>query len=106
MIPSSKLRENGSIRPTEPGNASKDINSPAICKQKDNYVQGLKKNEQDQLYLALPTPQILRNDPDNHPGNRSLYSPLPGPGSIRLLRLMAHINENAPIECLLFDYTL
>ncbi len=105
-IPSSKLRENGSIRPTEPGNASKDINSPATRKQKHKYVQGLKKNEQDQLCLALSTPQILRNDADNHPENKYCYSPLPGPGSIRLLRLMAHTDENAPIECLLFDYPL
>ncbi|KAK3179011.1 hypothetical protein OEA41_001150 [Lepraria neglecta] len=105
-MPSSKLRENGSIRPTEPRNASEDINSPATRKQTHKYVQSLKKKKQDQLCLALSTPQTLRNDADNNPENKYRYSPLPGPGSIRLLRLMAHTDENAPIECLLFDYPL
>ncbi|KAH9220623.1 heterokaryon incompatibility protein-domain-containing protein [Leptodontidium sp. 2 PMI_412] len=34
------------------------------------------------------------------------YSPLPGPGSIRLLRLIAHPEENSCIECQLFVYPL
>lgn len=35
------------------------------------------------------------------------YSPLlPGPGSIRLLRLMPHEDDTAPIECQLFNYSL
>jgi hypothetical protein len=34
------------------------------------------------------------------------YSPLVRPGSIRLLRLMANSDEDAHIECQLFDYPL
>ena len=35
------------------------------------------------------------------------YSPLlPGPDSIRLLRLLPHKDRTAPIQCELFDYTL
>ena len=35
------------------------------------------------------------------------YSSLsPGPGSIRLLRLIPHQDETAPIQCQLFDYAL
>ncbi|RYP16795.1 hypothetical protein DL765_004908 [Monosporascus sp. GIB2] len=34
------------------------------------------------------------------------YSPLPGPGYIRLLRLMPHEDENARIQCQLFNYRL
>ncbi|OCK97465.1 HET-domain-containing protein, partial [Cenococcum geophilum 1.58] len=35
------------------------------------------------------------------------YSPLlPGPGSIRLLRLMPHKNKTAPIQCQLVNYSL
>jgi heterokaryon incompatibility protein (HET) len=34
------------------------------------------------------------------------YTPLPESGTIRLLRLLPQINEDAPIECLLFDFAL
>jgi hypothetical protein len=105
-MPSSKLRENDSIRPTEPGNASESINSPATRKQTHKHVQSLKKEEQDQACPALSTSQTLRNDADDNPENKYRYSPLPRPGSIRLLRLMAHTDENTRIECRLFDYPL
>jgi hypothetical protein len=105
-MPSSKLRENDSIRPTEPGNASKDINSLATRKQTHKHVQSLKMEEQDRVCPVLSTSQTLRNDADDNPENKYCYSPLPGPGSIRLLRLMAHTDENARIECRLFDYPL
>jgi hypothetical protein len=39
--------------------------------------------------------------------SRYQYSPLlPGPNSIRLLRLLPHEDENAPIQCQLLDYFL
>lgn len=38
--------------------------------------------------------------------NTYSYSPLQGPGSIRLLRLMPDENESARIQCQLFDYLL
>jgi Heterokaryon incompatibility protein (HET) len=104
-MPLSKLRENDSTRPTEPGNASEDINSPATLKQTRKYVKSLKKGEQDQARPAISTSQILRNDADDNPENKYHYSPLPGPGSIRLLRLMPP-DKNARIQCQLFDYPI
>jgi hypothetical protein len=44
--------------------------------------------------------------PLDSPESMFRYSPLPGPGSTRLLRLMAHPEENSCIECQLFDYPL
>jgi hypothetical protein len=38
--------------------------------------------------------------------NKYSYSPLPEPGSIRLLHLMPHEDEKARIQCQLFDYSL
>lgn len=46
VVLSSKLRENDSTRPTEPGNTSEDTSSPATRKQMQKLVQGLKE-EQD-----------------------------------------------------------
>jgi hypothetical protein len=103
---SSGLHENDSTRPAEPGNASEGINSLAVRKQTHKHVQSLEKEKQDQACLALSTAQTLPNDADDKPENKYRYSPLPGPGSIRLLRLMAHTDKNAGIECQLFDYPL
>ncbi|RYP78247.1 hypothetical protein DL771_000724 [Monosporascus sp. 5C6A] len=61
--------------PTEPGDASEDMNSPTTHKQTQNE-------------------------------DKYQYSPLPGSGSIRLLRLMPHEDKNARIQCQLFDYPL
>jgi hypothetical protein len=53
------------------------------------------------------TSQPIRNDADDNGNNKDHYSPLPpGNGNIRLLRLMAHTDEIARIECQLFDYPL
>jgi hypothetical protein len=104
-MPSSKLRENDSARPTKPGNASEDINSPVTPKQTRKHVQSLKE-EQDQACPALSTSQTVWNDSDHNPDNKYRYSPLPGPGCIRLLRLVAHTDEKARIECRLFNYPL
>jgi hypothetical protein len=104
-IPSSNLHEKDSTKLTEPKNAGEDMNTLATSKQTHKYVQRLKKEEQDQACLALSTSQILRNDAKDSPENRYHYSPLPEPGSIRLLRLIPS-DENAHIECQLFDYPL
>lgn len=104
-MPLSKLRENDSTRPTEPGNASEDINSLATRKQTHKHVQSLKE-EQDQACPAISTSQTLLNDADDNPENKYCYSPLPGPSSIRLLRLMPNRDKNACIQCQLFPYTM
>jgi hypothetical protein len=85
---------------------SEDINSPAARKQTPKHVQSLEKEKQNQACPALSTSQILRDNTSNNPENEYCYSPLLGPGSIRLLRLMAHTDKNAGIECQLFDYPL
>jgi hypothetical protein len=105
-VPLGKLRENDSTRPTEPGNASEDINSPATRKYTHNQVQSLKKEEQDQACPAGSMSQTLRNDADDNSENDYRYSPLPGPSSIRLFRLMPHTDKNARIQCRLFDYSI
>ncbi|KFA51330.1 hypothetical protein S40293_04426 [Stachybotrys chartarum IBT 40293] len=64
--------------PTEPGNASEDMSPPKTHNQTQN-------NDFEYKYQ---------------------YSPLPGSWSIRLLRLMPNEDENARIECQLFDYPL
>jgi hypothetical protein len=104
-IPSSNLHEKDSTKLTEPKNAGEDMNTPATSKQTHRYVQRLKKEEQDQACWALSTSQIHRNDADDNHENRYRYSPLPESGSIRLLRLIPS-DENARIECQLFDYPL
>ncbi|OCK78570.1 HET-domain-containing protein, partial [Lepidopterella palustris CBS 459.81] len=102
---SSEPRKNDSSKPTEPENASKDINSPATHEHTNKDVQSLKKEDQDQVCPTLSS-QTLRNDANDNSENMYRYSPLARPGSIRLLRLMAHTDENARIECQLFDYPL
>ena len=55
---------------------------------------------------TLSTSQTSPNDASNSLENKYYYSPLPRLGTIRLLCLLPHKDQIAPIECQLFDYRL
>jgi hypothetical protein len=55
---------------------------------------------------SLSTSQTSPNDASSSLENKYYYSPLPRLGTIRLLCLLPHKEQIAPIECQLFDYLL
>jgi hypothetical protein len=117
----SKLRENDSTRPPEPdlympaqGCPKKEEPETAKSKGVVEATQGdtltsfihILRATDTQACPALSTSQTFPNDADENLENEYHFSSLPGPGSIRLLRLMPHEDGKAPIQCQLFDYRL
>jgi hypothetical protein len=116
----SKFCDNNCTRHSEHWNTSKHTNSPTIRQQPDRLVRegpdreergaamskGVAKATQGDTSTFSSTPQTLPNNADDNLGNKYHYTSLPGPGWIRLLRLMPNKDENAPIQCQLLNYPL
>jgi hypothetical protein len=98
--PLDKLRNRAS-------NGLGDDNASSVEAQRAMPSRKLCENdEQDQACPALSTPQTLQNEANGNPENMYHYTRLPEADNIRLIRLLYSEDENAPIRCQLFNYSL